>query len=139
MSERAETRTASFPALGRRRAALAGERYELAIFAVATVAAWAHTLDEVRIGELIAVPFGLANVAVVAGWPRLRAVWRGWASIGFGLLWGLAVIPYHIVPLLQGSVTGQHVSGVSRLVGGAAMVALGVAILLRSRRAGERA
>jgi hypothetical protein len=49
----------------------------------------------------------------------------------FGLFWGLEVIPYHVVPLLQGMVTGQNISGLSRLVGGAAMVALAVAIMRR--------
>jgi hypothetical protein len=33
--------------------------------------------------------------------------------------------------LLTGAVTAQHVSGLSRVVGGVAMVALGVAILRR--------
>jgi hypothetical protein len=120
----------------RRRAAWTIERHELAVFAVATTAAWVHTLDEMRIGEFIAVPFGLANLALVARWTRLRAGWRAAASIGFGLFWGLAVIPYHVTPLLAGTVTGQHVSGLSRVVGGAAMVALGIAIAVRRRRAG---
>jgi hypothetical protein len=113
------------------------ERRDLVLFAAATAAAWAHTVDEIRIGELIAVPFGIANVALLGAWPRLRAAWRAVGSILFGLFWGLAVIPYHVVPLLHGVVTGQHVSGLSRLVGGAAMVALGVAIL-RRRGGGER-
>jgi LPXTG-motif cell wall-anchored protein len=45
------------------------------------------------------------------------------------------VIPYHVLPLLEGAVTGQNVSGLSRLVGGAAMVALGIAILRRRKAA----
>ena len=114
-------------------AALAAERHELLVFAVATLAAWAHTIDELRIGEPIAVPFGIANLAVVAAWPRLRPIWRAGASIAFGLFWGLAVIPYHVTPLLEGAVTGQNVSGVSRLVAGVAMVVLGAAILRRQR------
>jgi hypothetical protein len=107
------------------------ETRDLAVFVVATLAVWTHTIDEIRIGELIALPFGLLNLAVVAAWPRLRKGWRALTAIGFGLFWGLAVIPYHVWPLLSGAVTGQNMSGVLRLVGGAAMVALGVAILRR--------
>ncbi len=100
-----------------------------AVFAVATLAAWLHAIDEIRIGELIAVPFGAANVALVAAWPRLTPRWRGWSSIAFGLFWGLAVVPYHIVPLLTGVATAQEVSGLTRLVGGALMVAVGIRVL----------
>jgi hypothetical protein len=107
------------------------DQRELVLFAATTLAAWAHTVDEIRIGQLIAVPFGVLNIVLIAAWPRLRSGQRAVASILFGLFWGLAVIPYHVVPLLQGSVTGQNVSGLSRLVAGAAMVALGVAILRR--------
>ena len=131
MTETAETATSPAVALEPRRRAWSRERYEHAVFAVATVAVWGHTIDEVRIGEWVAVPFGVANAAVVAGWTRLRRGWRAAAAIGFGLLWALAVIPYHVVPLLGGTVTGQHVSGLSRVVGGAAMVALGVATARR--------
>jgi hypothetical protein len=132
MSEAAEhTGNARELALPRVQALQSVEKRDLVLFAAATLAAWAHTIDEIRIGELIAVPFGIANATLVAAWARLRPGWRALASIAFGLLWGLAVIPYHIVPLLEGSVTGQHVSGVSRLVAGAAMVALGVAIACR--------
>jgi hypothetical protein len=114
------------------------EQRELVVVAAATLAAWAHTIDEIRIGELIAVPFGVANLALLAGWPRMGSGWRALTSILFGLFWGLAVIPYHVAPLLAGAVTGQNVSGLSRLVGGAAMVAVGVAIL-RRRAAGDAA
>ena len=113
------------------------ERRELVLFAAATAAAWAHTIDEIRIGEFIAVPFGLANVAVVAAWTRMSARWRALASIVFGLFWAVAVIPYHVMPLLLGAVTGQNVSGLSRVVGGAAMVALGVAVLRRRNPSDE--
>ena len=106
---------------------------EFLLFAAATAATWLHTIDEVRIGELIALPFGMANVAVLAAWGWLGRRWRAAAAIAFGLFWGLAVIPYHVLPLLGGTVTGQHVSGLSRLVGGAAMVALGIAIIARRR------
>jgi hypothetical protein len=135
MTERLE-RTAAAPlsVLPHPRLAWSVERRELVLFAAATLAAWAHTVDEIRIGEFIAVPFGLTNVAALAAWPYLRSVWRGLISILFGLFWGLAVIPYHVAPLLAGSVTGQNVSGLSRLVGGVAMVALGVAILRRRDR-----
>jgi hypothetical protein len=109
----------------------------LLLFGAATLAAWAHTIDEIRIGELIAVPFGVANVALLAAWQRLSAGRKALTSILFGLFWGLAVVPYHVVPLLQGSVTGHNVSGLSRLAGGAAMVALGVAILRRRDRVGS--
>ena len=115
------------------------ERHELVLFAAATVAPWAHTFDEMRIGEFIAVPFGVLNVALVAIWPRLRLGWRAATSILFGLFWGLAVIPYHVAPLLAGAVTWQNVSGLSRLAGGAAMVALGLAILRRRPSGSGRA
>jgi hypothetical protein len=137
------TETAQGAATAQRLASLRGdarsiaERRELALFAVATLAAWAHTIDEVRIGELIAVPFGVANAALLAAWPRLRPGWRAATSILFGLFWAVAVIPYHVAPLLGGTVTGQNVSGLFRVVGGAAMVALGVAILRRRRTAAD--
>ncbi len=105
--------------------------HELVLFAVATLIVWAHTIDEMRIGEFIAVPFGVANLALVGVWPRLPRGWRAASSIIFGLFWGLAVIPYHVLPLLEGSLYGQHISGLSRVVGGAAMVVLGVAIARR--------
>jgi hypothetical protein len=111
------------------------EAHQLAVFVVATAAAWTHTIDEMRIGEFIAVPFGFANLALVAAWSRLSASWRAASSVAFGLFWGVTVIPYHVAPLVNGAVTGQHVSGLARVVGGAAMVALGVAIALRQRRA----
>ena len=111
--------------------ASAVERRELVLFAAATLAAWAHTVDEMRIGELIAVPFGVVNAALVGVWPRLSSGWRALTTIAFGLFWGLAVIPYHVLPLLGGAVTWQNVSGLSRVVAGVLMVALGGAILRR--------
>lgn len=110
------------------------ERQYRAVFALATAAAWAHTIDEMRIGEFIAVPFGVVNAALIAAWPRLRTGWQAAVSIAFGLFWGLAVIPYHVVPLVGGEITGQNVSGLSRIVGGGAMVALGIALVARRRR-----
>ncbi len=130
MTETAETATPRALAV-KRGESWRVEKRDLVLFAAATVAAWAHTIDEMRIGEFIAVPFGLLNAAVVAAWPRLRLGWRAAMAIAFGLFWALAVVPYHVIPLLQGAVTGQHVSGLSRVAGGAAMVALGFAILRR--------
>ncbi len=130
MTETAQTATQRALAVGADER-LTTEKRDVVLFAAATVAAWAHTIDEIRIGEFIAVPFGVLNAALVAGWPRMPTRWRALASIVFGLFWGLAVIPYHVAPLLAGAATGQNISGLSRLVGGAAMVALGVAILRR--------
>ena len=104
-----------------------------AILAVATLAVWGHTADEIRIGEYVAVPFGVATLALLAGWSRLGRAARGWAALLLGLLWAVAVIPYHIVPLLEGIVTWQNVSGVLRIVGGVPMALLGLRELLRQR------
>ena len=106
---------------------------DVVVLALATVAVWGHTADEIRIGEYVAVPFGLATCALLAGWPRMRARSRGAGALLLGLLWAVAVIPYHIVPLSQGVVTWQNVSGVLRIVGGVPMAALGVRELLRPR------
>ncbi len=103
------------------------------VLAVATLAVWGHTADEIRIGEYVAVPFGVATLALVAGWSRLGRVVRGWAALLLGILWAVAVIPYHIVPLLEGVVTWQNVSGVLRIVGGVPMALLGLRELLRTR------
>lgn len=99
-----------------------------ALWAVATLSAWAHTLDEMRVGEFVALPFGIANAALVAAWPRLSRVAQAAVSIAFGLFWGLAVIPYHVVPLIAGDRTWQNFSGLSRIVAGVAMVVLGITI-----------
>lgn len=104
-----------------------------AIFAVATLLAWAHTIDEMRIGELVAVPFGLANAALVAAWPRMSTRAQAGTSIGFGLFWGLAAVPYHVVPLLTGATTWQNFSGLARVFAGVAMVVLGIKIALGGR------
>ena len=130
MAERVETPVAPAGAVAAPRT-WGAERRDLLLFAAATAATWAHTIDEIRIGEFIAVPFGVANLAVVGAWTRISAGWRALASIAFGLLWAIAVIPYHVVPLLEGAVTGQNISGLSRVVGGVAMVAVGVAVLRR--------
>ena len=98
------------------------------LFAVGTAFAFAHTLDEMRIGQFIAVPFALANAVALGGWPLVRKGWRAALAIAFGLLWTVTVIPYHVVPLLNGVVTWQNVSGLSRIAGGLIMVATGIAV-----------
>ena len=110
-----------------------------AVWAVASLAAWAHTIDELRIGELVALPFATANAVLVAMWPRLSRRDQVLYSVGFGLFWALAAIPYHLVPLIGGAVTWQNVSGLARVVAGVAMIALGISIALgyRSRRPGS--
>jgi hypothetical protein len=104
-----------------------------AIWAVATLAAWAHTIDELRIGELVALPFAVANAAVVGTWSRMTTRSQAAISVGFGLFWGLTAIPYHVAPLIGGAVTWQNVSGLARVVAGVAMIALGVSIARRRR------
>lgn len=105
-----------------------------AVWAVASLAAWAHTIDELRIGELVALPFASANAVLVAMWPRLSERDQAVFSVGFGLFWALAAIPYHLVPLIGGAVTWQNVSGLARVVAGLAMVALGISIALTHRK-----
>lgn len=105
-----------------------------AVWAVASLAAWAHTIDELRIGELVALPFASANAVLVAMWPRLSTRDQAVFSVGFGLFWALAAIPYHLVPLIGGAVTWQNVSGLARVVAGLAMVALGISIALTHRK-----
>ena len=107
-------------------------RYHV-LFAIGTAFAWAHTVDEVRIGEFIAIPFVVVNTIAVAGWPRVRKGWRAALAIAFGLLWTVTVIPYHVLPLLHGAVTWQNVSGLSRIAGGLIMVGTGIAAAARSR------
>ena len=108
------------------------------VWAVATLAAWAHTIDELRIGELVALPFAFANAALVAMWPRLSTRGQAAVSVGFGLFWGLAAIPYHLVPLIGGVASWQNVSGLARIAAGVAMVALGISIALRRRTYSSR-
>jgi hypothetical protein len=105
-----------------------------AVWGVASLAAWAHTIDELRIGELVALPFATANAVLVAMWPRLSRRDQVVYSVGFGLFWALAAIPYHLVPLLGGAVTWQNVSGLARVVAGVAMIALGISIALTRRK-----
>lgn len=112
----------------RRRAHLWALERDHAIWGAATLAAWTHTIDEMRIGELVAVPFGLLNAALVAVWPRLSTRSRAGASIACGLFWGLAAIPYHVAPLVAGHSTWQNFSGLTRVVAGLTMVGLGATI-----------
>jgi hypothetical protein len=55
----------------------------------------------------------------------------------FGLFWTITVIPYHVIPLLQGLTTWQNVSGLLRVLGGLAMIAAG-AWILRGNNAAAR-
>src|SRR3954447_5513447 len=88
--------------------------HDQAVFAVATVLAWTHTIDELRIGEVVALPFALVNAALVVMWSRFSARSQAAISIAAGLFWLLTVIPYHVVPLLEGAATWQNVSGLTR-------------------------
>lgn len=104
------------------------------LVAAGTAAVWGHTIDEIRIGEFSAIPAGILNLALIAGWGHLRHRSRAWLSLLFGLWWTLTVIPYHVLPLLQGVTTWQNFSGLLRVVGGAAMMFAGVRLLLERRR-----
>ena len=110
------------------------EAHAFKLFGIATVLAALHTMDEIRIGEFIAVPFGLINLVLVLLWSRMGRRGRAATSIGFGLFWGLAVLPYHVLPLLAGAATWQNLSGLTRLVAGCLMVATGLALLRRPTR-----
>jgi hypothetical protein len=103
---------------------------ERAALAVGTVLVWAHVVDEIRIGEWIAVPAGLATVGLLAAWPRMRPVWSGVGALLLGLLWSFGALQYHVFPLLQGGLTWQNVSGLLQLAGGAALTVLGIRVLL---------
>lgn len=102
-----------------------------AVWVVATLAAWGHTIDEMRIGQFVALPFALANAALVVVWSRLRRRERAITAIAFGVFWGLTAIPYHVVPLIEGELTWQNVSGLMRIVACVAMVVLGGSIARR--------
>lgn len=52
---------------------------------------------------------------MIAAWRRLTSRRQGWLSLLFGLFWTLTVIPYHVVPLVQGLVTWQNISGMLRV------------------------
>lgn len=108
------------------------EAAAFAAMAAATAAVWGHTVDEIRIGELSAIPAGVVNIGLLARWRHLGNRPRAWLAVVFGLFWTITVIPYHVVPLVQGLVTWQNVSGLLRVVGGIAMAVTGTA-LLRNR------
>ena len=102
----------------------------------ATAAVWGHTIDEIRIGELSAIPAGVLNLALVLGWGRLGARARRWSTLSFGLFWIVTVIPYHVLPLLHGITTWQNFSGLLRVIGGVAMIFAGIRLSLERRRDG---
>lgn len=104
------------------------------IVALGTAAVWGHTIDEIRIGELSALPASTLNLGLLAGWTRLNRGSRGWLSLLFGLWWILTVIPYHVLPLMQGVATWQNFSGLLRVIGGAALIFAGARLLLERRR-----
>lgn len=108
---------------------LLSEAVAFGIIMAATAAAWGHTIDEIRIGELSAIPAGALNIGLIARWRRLHPRSRGWLSILFGLFWTITVIPYHVVPLVQGVATWQNFSGLLRVVGGTAMTGAGLMLL----------
>lgn len=107
------------------------------VMAAATATVWGHTIDEIRIGELSAIPAGALNLGLLVAWGRLGTRSRGWSSLLFGLFWTVTVVPYHVVPLLQGVATWQNFSGLLRVIGGAAMIFAGVRLLLQRRRGDE--
>jgi hypothetical protein len=109
-----------------------------ALFAFGTLFAWAHTADEMRIGQVVALPFAVANTAAVFTWGRYGRGKQAALAIAFGLLWIVTVVPYHVIPLLQGVVTWQNVSGLSRVAGGLLMVGTGVALIWRAWRQKHR-
>lgn len=99
---------------------------ERLVLAVATLAVWTHTADEIRIGEYIAVPSGALTLGLLAGWPRLRRVWRGVAALLLGLVWTSGALMYHVLPLISGVVVWQNVSGILQLAGGLPLLLLGL-------------
>ena len=106
-----------------------------ALFALGTLFAWAHTADETRIGQLVALPFALANTFAMFTWGRFGRGKQAAIAIAFGLLWIVTVVPYHVVPLLQGAVTWQNVSGLSRVVGGLLMTGTGTTLIWKAWQA----
>jgi hypothetical protein len=107
-------------------------RYQV-LFGVGSALAFAHTVDEMRIGQFVAVPFALANAFVLGAWPRLPNGWRAALAIAFGLLWIVTAVPYHILPLLHGVVIWQNVSGLSRIFGGVILIANAIGIAIGGR------
>lgn len=112
----------------------ASEAAAFGLVIAGTAAVLAHTIDEIRIGELSAAPASMLNLALLAGWTRLKSGSRAWLSLLFGLWWIVTVIPYHVLPLLQGVTTWQNFSGLLRVIGGAAMVFAGLRVFLERGR-----
>lgn len=112
---------------------------ERGVLAVGTLSVWAHTADEIRIGEYIAVPAAVLTAVLLVRWARMRPLPRGLAAVALGLVWLLGAIPYHLVPLLQGAVVWQNVSGLLQLVGGVTVLVLGVLHLRRRQPAADDA
>ncbi len=110
------------------------EAATFAIMVVATAAVWGHTVDEIRIGELSAIPAGVLNLGLLASWHRLASRARGWLALLFGVFWAVTVIPYHVMPLMQGLATWQNISGLLRVIGGVTMTAAGIQTLRNKRR-----
>jgi hypothetical protein len=106
---------------------------EGATLAVSTLLVWSHTIDEIRIGEYIAVPAALATAALLVGWSRARRL-AGLFAVLLSAVWVGGAIPYHVVPLLQGAVTWQNVSGLQQLAGGLGLLAMGAHAVIRRRR-----
>jgi hypothetical protein len=104
---------------------------EVVVLGAATLAVWGHTVDELRIGQFVAVPLGIVTLGLLGAWSRLRPATRGAAALLLGSVWALAVVPYHLVPLLEGAVTWQNVSGLLRIAGGVPMAVLGLRELRR--------
>ena len=104
---------------------------ERAVLAVSALSVWTHTADEVRIGEYIALPAAALTGALLLGWARMRPLSRGLAATLLGLVWLLGAIPYHVVPLVQGAVVWQNVSGLLQLAGGVPILWLGLRNLRR--------
>lgn len=103
------------------------------LFAIGSAFAFAHTLDEIRIGQFIAIPFALANAFALGAWTRLGKGWRAALAISFGLVWTVTAVPYHVLPLLHGVVTWQNVSGLTRIAGGLILVATGIVVAARRK------
>ena len=110
-----------------------GTKTERAWLALSSLAVWGHTIDEVRIGEFIAVPAAIATAALLAFWTRAGATTRGIFGVLLGLVWVSGAIPYHLVPLLQGATTWQNVSGLQQLLGGLGVLVLGARALYMRR------
>lgn len=108
---------------------------ERAWLALSTIVVWSHTIDEVRIGEFVAVPAALATATLLGLWPRTGATKRGVFCVLLGAVWVSGAVPYHLVPLLQGAVTWQNVSGLQQLLGGVGVLALGARTLYMRRHA----